>query len=429
MSKGKSWAIFAACAVVATGNLVRAEATPASDFTLSKPASMQAEPARKPLMWLLDQGNLAKPLEDAGINIGGYVEAGTTFYADRSHADAIQPGRTFDGEDQDPTLNAITLFAERTVDLAKHEWDLGFRVEGTWGGDARFIHSTGLGDYQDSDEQWDVIQAYGVIATPWDWKFTVGKFITPAGYETINSTTTPLYSRGLLFNNFLPFTHTGVVATYVMGDWTFDGGVIRGWDDSLEDKNNDGLSYLGRVSYAFSDKKTNLYVTGIFGPEFADAAHGGFPHANHDNRLLLDAVLTHKWSDEWSFAFEGDAIWETDEDGNVPGSTSSHDGFAYGAGAWATWTMSEMFQTNFRVEYVYDPSGIRFPVAAPPDGDSAQSASATVGWTITPFPKDQIGSNLKIRPELRADYCDEHIFGGAEDNWQFSAGISGYFTF
>lgn len=420
MLNGKSWAILAACAAVAVGSFAQA-ATASDQLTLSQPVAMQAAPARKPLMAGLDAIGLAKPLEDAGITIGGYASASVTYYPDTNGSKG-QAGRSFDFEEQDPTINQIGLFVERTVDVTKNQFDVGGRVEWIYGADARLIHSTGLFDddgvNDGPDEQFDPVQVYLDFAVPVGngLRVRAGKFVTPAGYETINPTTTPLYSRGLLFTFLLPFTHTGVLGTYALNDsWSFDFGVVRGWDDALEDKNDDGVSFIGRASYTFSDKKSALYTTVIAGPEIAGD--------NNTTTSLVDVVYTHKYSDQWTFAVQGDLLWQTDVDSKF--GESDEDGFAGGLGGWASYTFSQYFQFNGRLEYLYDGQGFRFPTGSGDNGNNVYSAA--LGVTITPFPTDNIGSNLKIRPEVRYDYADRAVFGG--DNNQLSFAIEGYFTF
>lgn len=416
MLKGTSLAIIAAVAAVAVGGFANAS-TGSSSETLSlntTPVALQAAAPKKPLMAGLDGIGLGKTLEDANINIGGYASASTTFYADPA-AGKAQGGRGFDFENQDPTINQIGLFIERTVDVSKDKFDLGGRIEWIWGGDARSIHSTGLFDYQDNDEQWDPVQAYLDVALPVGngLRVRAGKFVTPFGYETINPTTTPLYSRGLLFTYLLPFTHTGAIATYALNDsWTIEGGVVRGWDDALEDKNDDGVSFYGGAVYTFADKKQVLALRGIAGPEYAND--------NQSTRTLIEALYTVKYSDQWSFAVQGNVLWETDVDSKF--GESDDNGFAGGLGGWASYTFSQYIRSNARLEYLYDGQGFRFGTA---EGNNVYSAA--LGLTITPLPTSDIGSNLKIRPEVRFDYADNNAFGG--DNNQLTFAIEGYFTF
>lgn len=419
MLKGKSWAMLAAVAAVAFGSTANAEGPSSADqLTLSQPVMAQTEPTLTPLMAGLDAVGLAKPLQDARINIGGYISGSTTFYADRA-ATKFQPGRSFDSEDQDLTLNQVGVFVERTVEVTSDKFDIGARVEWIYGGDARFIHSTGTFDHygpgNGPEQQFDPVQSYVDIAVPVGngLRIRTGKFITPAGVEVINPTNNALYSRGLLFNYLLPFTHTGVVANYVLNEsWTFELGVVRGWDDSLEDKNNNGVTILSTIGYTFADKKSSLAVVILSGPEFADD--------NSSTRSLLDVVFTHKYSDELTFKVQADGLWETDKDGQA--GLSNDYAIAAGLGGWASYKFSDYVTVNGRLEYLYDGQGIRF---SPGTGNNVYSA--TLGLTVTPLPTNSIGSNLKIRPEMRYDYAAEDAFGG--NNHQLSASIEAYFTF
>lgn len=442
MLNRKSWALLAATAAVALGGVAKAESVStvasAENLTLTRPVALQAAPVRTPLMKGFDAIGLGKTLDDTRLSVGGYASASATYYADPGDSKE-QVGRGFDLENQDPTINQIGLFVERLVDTSKAEFDIGGRMEWIWGGDARFIHSTGLFDYygfgNGPDEQFDLVQAYVDVVLPFMGKglnVRTGKFITPAGVETINPATTPLYSRGLLFTYLLPYTHTGIYATYSCTEnWVTGLGVIRGWDDALEDKNSNGVSVLATSAYKFADSKTDLLTHFTAGPEFAGS--------NGDYRYLLNNVLKHKWSDQWTFAVEADALVESDQDSGGP---SDDYGFAGGLGGWASYMYSQYVTVNARLEYLYDGSGFRvspggFVVDDAGDtvfveGQSNNLYSAALGLTITPFPTDEIGANLKIRPEVRYDYAQNGIFSpnaeGGQHN-QLSFAIEAYFTF
>lgn len=441
MLNRKNWALLAAAAAVALGGVAKAESVSttasAENLTLTRPVALQAAPVRNPLMKGFDTIGLGKTLDETRFSVGGYASASATYYADPGDSKE-QVGRGFDLENQDPTINQVGLFVDRAVDTTKAEFDIGGRMEWIWGGDARFIHSTGLFDYYGSspDEQFDLVQAYVDVVLPFAGKglnVRTGKFVTPAGVETINPATTPLYSRGLLFNYLLPYTHTGIFGTYSCSEnWVTGLGVIRGWDDALEDKNANGVSVLATSVYSFADAKTSLATTFIAGPEFAGS--------NGDYRYLLDNVLRHKWSDQWTFAVQADILVESDQDGAVGG--NSDYGVAGGLGGWASYMYSQYVTVNARLEYLYDGSGFR---VSPPSfgvddaGDSVivggqgnNLYSTALGLTITPFPTDEIGANLKIRPEVRYDYAQNGIFSpsaeGGQNN-QLSFAIEAYFTF
>jgi hypothetical protein len=420
MKNVKNWAVLTACVAVAFAGSARAE-TPADNSTwnLSRPAMLDdAAPPDRPLTQGLNAMGMGKPLSDLGITVGGYIETSNTAYADRAPT-KFNPGRGFDAEDQDPTLNAITFFVNRNVTVSKDKWDIGGRMEWTYGADARFIHSTGLFDnmnqFSGENNQFDLIQAYIDLAIPVGngLQLRMGKFVTPAGEETIDTTQNFLYSRGLLFTYLLPFTHTGVYGTYSLDDqWTFNLGVIRGWDDALEDK-NDGQSVIGGGTYNFSDKKQSIAVVIIAGPELAN---------DSDNyRYLIDTVYKYNYADNLVFAGEADILYETEANPAV----SSDGGYAGGVGGWVSWRPgnSKYIAVNGRLEYLYDGDGMRVV-----PGTSNDYYSATIGLDTQPFADNAIGSFLHLRPSVRYDYAESAVFGGNNNN-QITFSLDAYFAF
>jgi hypothetical protein len=94
-----------------------------------------------------------------------------------------------------------------------------------------------------------------------------GKFVTLLGAEVIEPWANYNFSRSYLFGLAIPFTHTGGLVSYAIGDnLSLTGGVVTGWDN-VDDSNN-GASYLGNVTYLPSDKIT-LSASGIYGAEQA----------------------------------------------------------------------------------------------------------------------------------------------------------------
>jgi len=113
-----------------------------ADLSLSRPLYMEDAPARAPLMALLDQVGIAKTLDDAKINVYGFVEGSYTYSASAPPGNIIT-GRAFDVEHEDPTLNQIDLTIERTVDdaIAKKQFDVGARAVDL--GRLRAVHPLG----------------------------------------------------------------------------------------------------------------------------------------------------------------------------------------------------------------------------------------------------------------------------------------------
>lgn len=426
MVNRKGIAAVAACATLVCAGLARsadlAPASSADSFTLTQPlyADDAAPAARRPLMALLDKAGLAKSLDDAGINIFGFIEASYTYPATNQRPDLIT-GRVFDVDDNEVTLNQIDLTIQRTVDAAKAaksgQWDLGFTLETIYGNDARFIHGNGADFYGPGSpeltplQQFDIVQAYLDIAVPVGNGLLVraGKMVTHMGYETINPTSNPLYSHSFLFGYAIPFTHTGFMAFYNVNDnLTVMGGLSRGWNQELKDNNGDAIDFLGQISYKISDKTQFIFNTTI-GPEAA--------HDPGDWWWVGDAIVTHKLSDQLSIAINGDYGYY------VHGSTNGKAAQWYGLAGYAGYKLSDMFTINGRAEWYDDNDG--FTLTGTPN----VVYEATLGVAITPMPNNDIGKNLLIRPEVRYDYADHSFFNGGDQHGQFTAALDVIFTF
>jgi hypothetical protein len=369
----------------------------------------QQKAADTSLMGLADRSGFGKVLTENGLSIGGWVQGGWTYNFDDPAFD-INVGRVFDFENQDPTLHQIVFFVDKSVDSKK--FDIGGRMEWMWGSDARLIHSNGLFDHygvnDGPDEQFDLTQLYADVNVPVGsgLKLRVGKFVTTIGYEYINPNSNALYSHSFLFGFAIPFTHTGIVGFYNLNDqFQLIGGVTRGWEQSLED-NNDEIDGLWGVVWTLS-KNTSLAINGTIGPERAGN--------NDDMRYLFDVILSHKIGDNLTIAVNGDYGWE--ESGGADGD----DGQWYGIAGYASFTITDLFAVNGRIEYFNDDDGAR--------GLGTGVFEATLGLDIKPLAKERNFSTLRIRPEVRWDASDDKIFDGFTEDNQFTFGVDVIFGF
>lgn len=435
MLRKNGLALVAACAALACAGLVRAADTAtASDvptssaFSSNQPvlldevgvdAAGDSVPARKPLMWLLDKANLAKPLDDAGINIYGYVEGSWTFDVNHPSAGVIA-GRAFDVQEQSITLNQLDLTIERTVDTTKNKFDVGFRLEQIYGADAAFIHSNGLTTYSPSKigaarkpkNQYDLNQAYIDFAVPvgQGMGIRVGKWNTLLGYEVISPTGNALYSHSFLFTQ-LPYTHTGVLVSYNLSDtMSVTGGFTRGWDQSLEDVNG-SLDVTGQIKYAHD--KFAMYVNAISGPERPSGTTSGW-------RTVIDFIGVYNYSDNLVLAVNADYGFEPQVDA---GKTAQW----YGAAVYAGYKITDMFTLNVRGEWFDDQDGAA-PASFSP-GQPNQFYEATIGMAIKPFAQSNLGSGLVFRPEIRWDYADKPAWTGNDTHNQLTFAIEAYYAF
>jgi hypothetical protein len=409
------------------------ENTPAAPVNTTQTQEAAPPPAAAPapglLMTGLGKAGLAEPLNKAGINIYGYIEGG---YMRDFSAPSIHDGPTFMGFNNyknTAILDKISLNVERTVDPAKKEFDLGFRLEGIYGADAApWIHSYGLADTQTGRNQLDPLQAYVDVAIPGvPMKLRVGKWIELAGFEQFSANIygafgdpmRGLYSYSYQFLYAEPGTQTGAYLTYVFNPkLTVDAGITRGWNASVKDQNS-SIDFLGRVTYTPSDKTTVIFVM-TEGPEYPIGAGVGLPPGdNSDYWTALDLVLTQKITDKLSLGLGFDYVTTP----HIPGNKGSDLQWG-GVAQYVSYAFDPHFTLNTRLEW-YSDAANGFSTGA---ATSADYYAATAGVAIKPFPNDKVFSNLIIRPEIRYDYSDKPVFATGEHN-QLTFNVDAIFTF
>lgn len=382
---------------------------------------------RRPLMAVADRTGAGQMLDDVGVDISGHIEASYTWNFENPQGD-VNVGRVFDDQHDELYLNQIDVTVQRTLTpddnpqtgYADHV-NFGFVMEWIYGQDSRLIHSNGLFDHHADDgarnEEFDLNQAFVTVGVPVGngLLFTVGKFVTPIGYELINPTLNPLYSHSYLFGFAIPFTHTGVMAKYSFNEnFSLTGGIVRGWDQSLED-NNDEPSYFVSAGYTWNRddaEPINFIVTGMTGPEQAN--EGG------NWRSIVDVIVSTKVSDQLTVAVNGDYAYEEDAQLNNEGIATGKQAQWYGVAGYATYEISDMFSVSARGEWFNDHDNVR--------GLGTNVYEATLGVAIKPFANHEIGSHLIIRPEVRYDYAEQGIFDGGEND-QLTVAADVIFTF
>lgn len=403
---------LAACTMLAAAGMAQAEQATTPSLTLT-PSVVNLDDAasRGLLMGGLDKVGAGKTLDSAGINIYGWVEMGYTANLRNNAAASSRPAPFTQEVGNHLELNQIDLRIERQVDLKK--FDVGGMVEFLFGTDSNYIKSNGV-EYQTAGDdpgevpQFEIPQMYLDFAIPVGngLKLTVGKFASLLTQETIAPVSNMFYTHSYLFN-LVNGTETGILASYSFNDeWSAKAGITRGWDQFTED-NNAAIDFTGQLGWTPNQKLSILLNTSV-GPENADdSAH---------YRTVINPIISYKVTEKLTLT--GDMLYIYD--GGV--STDSGYGSAYGIAGYAGYALNEIFTLNGRAEWVKTYQ----------DYNNVNRYELTGGVTITPFPKDPIGRNLKIRPEIRYDFSEDAIYSAGttdtyKDNW--TAGADVIFTF
>jgi hypothetical protein len=322
-------------------------------------------------MSLLDRAGLGDALDNARIDVYGHVQASYTRNADNPEA-GFNVGRVFDFEDDEPTLNQVDLNVERRVELSGDQLDFGGRMEWLYGGDARFIHANGLFDHFDPEggdtlditdgpeNQWDLVQLYGDVAVPVGsgLRIRAGKFLF---FKQIDPNASVFYSHSFTFGAALPFTLTGITGYYELNDRTsVEAGIVRGWDDALED-DNDNPSFVGRVRYRASDA-LNFSLAAITGPELADD--------NDHFRTAINFSSSYQLSSNFTLLL--DAVYGYQAGAPIEGASDW-----YGASLYGIYKINDYVSAAARVEYYRDDEGFTTGLAGAGPCSGFQARAST----------------------------------------------------
>ena len=379
--------------VLSEGNAVAqtASAAPPAD---TKPA----EPAAPPPIFSI-----------GGFDLTGHFDVGYTSLTGSGKFVGGVNDRVFDFKRNQASFHALDLQLAKTPDEGS-----GGVIDVTIGKDADTIAAYGMiskdrGPANGANHYFDVTQAYFHFgAAP--LTIIAGKYVTLAGAEVIKSAADTNYSRSILFGYAIPFTHTGVRATWKINDeLSLIAGVNQGWDQ-LTDTNNDKTLELGgtfapskavSISGAFYSGKENL---GIY--PFVTAAKG--------TRNMFDVVGTFNATEQLTFIINYD--YGTQESGAAGVGKAKWQGVA----GYVNYQIADPWRVSFRAEYFNDENGYRTGIA-----QKWKEATLTLAYVPT--------KEWEIRGEVRTDHSDQAAFlksdGRASTNRQNSAGLEVLYKF
>ncbi len=371
--------------------------------------------------------------------------------AQAPNGDGYNFGHLYTDHANEPQLNQILLTVTKPVDPKATGYAVGFTLQGIYGSDERFNHFLGIGDTFLGRErsQLNVLQAYVAAHLPF---FTAGGvdvkaglFTSPQGYETLDPSTSPLYSHSYTYNYAVTFNHTGVITTTHINP-TFDLylGVDTGNQTSIGypggDPNGQIAGFVGFGLNNLLNDKLSIVALSHIGPEQNFVVD---PRANKDLRYYNDVVFTYKINDAWNSVTELNYTRDDFGFGNGPAT-------AYSIAQYFNYTFDKIYTLNLRGEVFRDSqnffvstptsnSGIvnaekgnplSSPTLVAPNGTQGTTyGGLTVGLTIKPDVPKPLALVL-LRPEIRYDRI---IAGGpAFNNDAYLGGFRGsrnQFTF
>ena len=305
-------------------------------FAAPATALAQAKPAPAP--------TLDKVLEASGISVSGYIDAAFTY----AKNGAGFSDRVFDGQQNSFALNQFGL----TVAKQPKE-GFGGLVNLTVGRDAQVIHSFPEANpaAPGSTSMFDITQAFAQYAGG-PLTLIAGKFVTLSGTEVIASLGNNNVSRSILFGA-IPFTHTGVRATWAVSDTvSLIAGVNNGWDQ-LTDANKGKTLELGATFNPI--KPLNITLSGYSGKEVVTPGGLTVPEGT---RTSVNAVASYTIIDPLSVGLE---LLDVSQDNTVGGNAKGkYTGFA----GYVTYMFTPKIRGVVRAESFDDKDGLRFGAAS-----------------------------------------------------------------
>lgn len=333
-------------------------------------------------------------LQAHNIRLGGWLEQGITW-------NDWYPSNRFNGpvgcndRANEYQLNQFWVFMERPVKTDGCGWDLGGRVDMSYGTDWRFGKNVGLEDRINSANQFYglVIPQFYLAAGVNDLTVKLGHYATGFGYENVPAVANFFYSHSYAMAYTEPLLVTGVQADYKLNDqWTLSGGFNRGWM-MFEDVNSD-LDFLGGVRWVSACQRTNVSFMLVTGDEDAAGQHNTFAYS---------LVLSQKLTEAMTYVIQHNLGQDMGGNPRTGGKAEWYDVCQY-----LFYTINPNWSAGLRGEWLRDNDGSRVKGVggwiqsnkgwgAPPGfvGDFYE-ISAGLNWKPHP--------NLLFRPEMRWDW-------------------------
>lgn len=342
-----------------------------------------------------DALTVADALKDVQIN--GLLSAGYNYNFNEPHTKAINLRPFNDTHDSISLELAQLVFHKDAADSG----DAGFRLDLNFGYTVpKAIHATGAA----SSDDFDIRQAYISYMAPVGsgLRLDFGKFVTDHGLEVIEGYEdwNLNYSRSFLFYFSIPFTHTGLRATYAVNDkLTLSGAVVNGWDNVKDNNTSKSAHIMAAIT---PSEGTAINLKYMVGAEQADS--------NNNLRHLFNLNFSKQLG---ALTLKADYVYGTEE--SVPG---IGDSTWTGLAGYARYAVSEKFAINARAEVFLD-------------DDGARTGTAQDLWEVTLTPGYTVNDNLLIRAEYRHDDSSKDVFDkdGALSDTQDTIGINAVYHF
>jgi Putative beta-barrel porin-2, OmpL-like. bbp2 len=307
--------------------------------------------------------------------------------------------RIFDFNDNEPQLDMAQLVIQRTIEKPNQ---FGFRVNMIAGSGVPEVTAayglfrsteTGVAHHFDIPElyfSYDVPLGKGLRLDAGKMASHLGSEII-GGYDGYNDE----FSRGFIFGFGVPFTYTGVKATYAFTSKVTGMLVlVNGWDEFQH--YNHAYSWGSQITVT-PTKTATLYFNFIHGAER--------PQNDRDQRTVGEIVGSWKTTPRLNLGF--DAVYGHEENAICLG----HDAIWRGLAAYVKYGFTQKFSLAFRGEVFNDGGGTRTGVdqtlqgyTFTPEYDMAAKLSDIASWL------KKLDGKFVVRGDVRLDHSNRDVF-------------------
>jgi hypothetical protein len=302
----------------------------------------------------------------------------------------------FDQNTNQFSLNAIEAVIDRAPDAtANGTGRAGYHIGVIYGQAAEAINGSTATDASNLALKEAYVDYIAPIGK--GLQFQLGKFVTPAGAEVIETNGNWNYSRSILFYYAIPYFHFGLNAKYVFNPKvSLTGYLVNGWNNTQEQ--NTGKTYGASLALT-PNKYWAITENYLAGPQDDPILYGTHSKPNSNYRQLSDTVIVYTPNAKWSLQANGDYGYGD----KYPISSTANSKAAdwWGAAGYAKYAIDGKSYFAVRYEYFSDPQGLALFGAGNLNGH-AEEGTATYAYNLT--------SQLQTRMEFRENFANRPIF-------------------
>jgi hypothetical protein len=403
---------------IKTAAYVQPAAADASATAVSQAPAATAAPAAPAAATPINLAGLLGPTTISGF-VDAYYGYNYNHPASQFSGNGLQP---FTQDANGFALNMVELIVDKPPDATSSESRVGYHVSAGYGQAAAAINGTDVANNTEGgSSNFFLKEAYISYLAPIGKGLTiqVGKFVTPAGAEVIESNANWNYTRSILFYTAIPYFHFGANAKYTFNPkWSLTGYLVDGWNNSAICHDcvgqSSGMTYGASLAYT-PNAKWSAIENYIAGPQLDFVAAD--PTSVTDWRQLSDTVVSYTPNTKWAFTLNGD--YGFGPKGYTCTASACSDAVSaalpvgihqigptatwWGAAGYAKYTINPKSYFAARYEYYDDPQGYTlFGTFSNEDSIHVQEATGTYAYNLT--------SGLQIRGEYRYDFANQPLF-------------------